>query len=105
MIALGADLIADDQVDLTRSADHVRLSAPAPTQGLIEARGLGLLRCPSVQGVHLHSVLDLDLPEPDRLPPIRTLSVLGVQFPLIAAPKTGHAASALLLYLKHGRQA
>lgn len=37
-------LVADDQVVVARSGDRVEASAPAPLRGLLEVRGLGLIR-------------------------------------------------------------
>ncbi|PIY73077.1 MAG: serine kinase, partial [Rhodobacterales bacterium CG_4_10_14_0_8_um_filter_70_9] len=46
LIALGAALVADDQVALRRVGEAVVAAPPPPLAGLIEARGLGLLRMP-----------------------------------------------------------
>lgn len=105
LIALGAGLVADDAVELLRRGDQVSLRAPAPTRGMIEARGIGLLACPAVGEVPLALVVDLGTPEPARLPPVRHMTVMGVTQPLLWTPKGGHAASALLLFLTYGRRA
>ena len=46
MVALGAELVADDRVDIRRSGKALLLSAPASIAGLVEARGVGILRLP-----------------------------------------------------------
>ena len=44
LIDAGGRLVADDQSELSRCGDVLMVSAPAPIAGLIEARGLGILR-------------------------------------------------------------
>ena len=48
LIDRGAKLIADDRVDLVDDGNRVVLSAPARIKGLIEVRGLGILRFANV---------------------------------------------------------
>lgn len=103
MMALGAGLVADDRTLLERRADAVLLSAPAAIAGLIEARGLGILRAAHAPA-RLHAVLDLDRPETDRLPPPRHREVLGLRFPLLLAVDAPHFAAALVQFLKAGRE-
>ena len=63
LLGRGFDLVADDQVDI---ADG-QVSAPAALAGLLEVRGLGILRLPYVPSAHLALVVDLTL-RADRLP-------------------------------------
>jgi HPr kinase/phosphorylase len=60
----GFDLVADDRVDLVDGW----VSPPEPLAGLIELRGLGLVRIPYVTHAHLTLVVELGaaprLPEP-----------------------------------------
>lgn len=44
LMARGARLVADDRTRLRRDGDRIRASAPDRLAGLIEARGVGLLR-------------------------------------------------------------
>ncbi len=74
-------------------------------QGLIEARGIGILRAPVSEAVDLALAIDLAQPEPDRLPPRRTVTMLGIALPLVLHPQNDHFPDALMLYLRHGRQA
>ena len=69
LIDEGADLIADDQVELRLEDGAVIASAPAVIAGLLEVRGLGLLRLPSIASTKLFLVADLVAPdEIDRMP-------------------------------------
>lgn len=105
LIGLGAGLVGDDRIDLTRRGDRVILTAPEPIRGRIEARGLGILGCPSVGPTPLQAVVDLDREEPDRIPEWRKIDLLGLSFDLILTPPGGHSATALLLFLRYGRLA
>ena len=48
-------------------------------------------------------VVDLDRPERDRLPPDRTIEVLGKNFPVLNNPGSLHFPHAILQYLRAGR--
>lgn len=62
----GFDLVADDQVML----EHGHVSPPPPLAGLMEVRGLGILRLPFTPSARLALVVELGraerLPEPAR---------------------------------------
>ena len=101
LIALGATLVADDRTLLRRDGAVLRASPPPALAGLIEARGLGLLRLPHVADVAVLALLDLDMPEPDRLPVRRTTGLLGVALARILRPCHVQPA-ALIAVLRHG---
>ncbi|WP_163847285.1 HPr kinase/phosphorylase [Pseudooceanicola aestuarii] len=108
LIGLGADLVADDRTDLTCDGARIIASAPAALRGLVEARGLGLLRADHRPAAPLVAILDLDAEEPERLPPHRTTDLLGVTLPLIRGYHNGGMripAPAILQYLRKGRAA
>jgi HPr kinase/phosphorylase len=105
LIALGCQLVADDGTRIAR-ADGGGLLAdcPAPIAGRIEARFVGLLAVPAAAGpVRLAAAVDLDTPETERLPPERSLTLLGQHVPLILNAPGLSFAAALLLYLKGSR--
>ncbi|MEM7191026.1 MAG: HPr kinase/phosphatase C-terminal domain-containing protein, partial [Pseudomonadota bacterium] len=100
MIALGCTLISDDRVVLTRDGDNVTAS-PAPNiEGLIEARGIGLLRLPNALKMPLALILDLGTDATERLPPARTRDLLGCRFPVILTPYRQGLAAAVVLILR-----
>ncbi len=103
MMALGAVLIADDRVAL-RMVEKLALADAAPNiSGLIEARGIGLLRAEPAGPVPVNYVVDLDQTEQARLPdPITTL-VLRQTVPLLRASGVPNLAAALMQLLKMGR--
>ena len=101
LMALGAMLVADDraQVDL-----DLVVTAPPALGGLIEARGVGLLRAEHAPATLVLAV-DLSQAEPDRLPPMRHTLVHGSRLPLVLGRGQDHLACMVLQYLKGGRQA
>ncbi len=103
MIALGADLVADDRVDLSRDEGAVIADAPQRIAGLIEARGIGLLRAAPCGPVALDYVLDMDQTQPARLPEPVTLQLLGHYVPLLFGAGVPNLAEALMQLLKMGR--
>ena len=106
LIALGALLVSDDQTVVMATGGRLVATCPnSALQGLIEARGIGILRAAVCDAVDLVLAIDLAQPEPDRLPPRRTVTMLGIALPLVLHPQNDHFPDALMLYLRHGRQA
>jgi HPr kinase/phosphorylase len=106
LISLGAVLVSDDLTRVTATAGQLHARCPNPAlQGLVEARGLGLLRAPAVGEAPLALAIDLGQPETDRLPPRRTVTILGLPLALVLHPQNDHFPDALMLYLRQGRQA
>ncbi len=103
MMALGAQLVADDQVDLTGQANHVMAGAVPQISGLIEARGIGLLRAEAASPVRLAYVVDLDQSEPARLPEPEEILVLKQTVPLLHGAGVPNLAAGLIQLVKMGR--
>ena len=104
LIDLGARLVADDQVVLTRHGQRVVASAPPTLAGMIEVRGLGVMRVQGVAEASLGLVVDLVAPEKvERVPEPATCEFLGVTLPLIAlAPCEASAAAKVRLAARMG---
>jgi len=105
MMALGADLISDDQTILASQDGRLMASCPPPLRGLIEARGLGLLNAPTVDQAEVVLCADLDHEETERLPPRRHVTFLRHRIDLVYRVANGHFHAALLHYMQHGRHA
>ena len=102
LVALGAGLVADDRTRLRREGPAVLADAPDTIRGLIEARGLGILRVPAIGPQALALVVDLDRESEARLPPPMHADIMGVSLPLVCKSHYAHFPSAILLYLEHG---
>ena len=105
MMALGADLVADDQTELTRDGARLIARAPAALHGLIEARGVGILRATAVAQAEIVLVADLSQPAQGRLPPHQNVTLLGLTLDLVFPPQGDHFPASLLCYLSAGRHA
>lgn len=105
LIAWGCALVADDRTQLTATPDGPVASCPPALLGLIEARGVGLLNAAPQPRAFVRLVVDLDQPEPERLPPHRTVALIGHDVALLHNPGTSHFAAAILQYLRAGRNA
>jgi serine kinase of HPr protein (carbohydrate metabolism regulator) len=103
---LAAHLVADDQVVLTAGHGGVLASAPEALAGLLEVRGLGLLRLAHQPSVHLALLVDLAprasierLPDPGLL----REDLLGQSLPRITLdaglPEAPAIVRAALLHL------
>ena len=104
MISFGARLVADDRTEVTAEAGRLTARCPPAIRGLIEARGLGLLRAPTLDQAEIVLVADLAQAEDQRLPPRRRITILGCETDLVLGLPNDHFPAALMLYLRHGRQ-
>lgn len=104
LMALGADLVADDRVTLSIQDGKLIASAPAAIEGLIEARGVGLLNAKYSGPATIALVIDLDKKETDRLPQTHHIALCDIDLPLLRNPETPHFSHAILQFLKAGRR-
>jgi HPr kinase/phosphorylase len=101
LIDRGAQLVADDQTLLRREGDRVLASAPPTIAGLIEIRGVGLVRVPAAVLAPLVLIADLTgSGDIERMPEWRLETVLGVAVPLVAVAPFEASAPAKLRLLR-----
>jgi len=105
LMALGARLVADDQVEIWRAGAALMAEAPAAIRGRIEARYVGILNAEPAGPTEIALAVDLDVAETERLPPRRSTNLLGVMIPLLHNADIPHFPAAILLYLSQGRSA
>lgn len=103
LLQLGCDLVADDRVNLTQFGDQIIASSPETIAGLIEARGVGILKASSTPGASIVLAIDLDRTEADRLPPDRALRLFDVNIPLLRKVEGVHFPYAVMQYLREGK--
>lgn len=86
LIDAGGRLVADDQSELHRRGEAVVVRAAAAIAGLIEVRGLGIVRVHALPEAPLALLVDLASAEQEieRLPPRQAERVLGCELPRIA---------------------
>lgn len=68
LIDAGAKLVADDQTIVTRHHDALHAAAPENIRGLIEVRGIGLLRLPYVSQIMVALCVELIPGAAERMP-------------------------------------
>jgi serine kinase of HPr protein (carbohydrate metabolism regulator) len=91
----GARLVADDRVGLERDGDRLVARPPRELAGLLEVRGLGIVRLAHRASATVGLVVDLDI-APDRLPRRRSCVVAGVRLPWLALDARHASAPAKL---------
>ncbi|MGH1467004.1 MAG: HPr kinase/phosphorylase [Cognatishimia sp.] len=104
LMSRGATLISDDQTQIDVMEGGLIASAPPAIAGLIEARGVGILKADVAGPTPLKLAVTLDHIEEKRLPPFHTISLLGVTVPLLLRDTHPHFAAAILQYATHGRR-
>jgi len=101
LLGLGATLIGDDRLCISVEDDVVTASAAPNLAGLVEARGIGILAAPTCGAARIRLVVDLDQPEPERLPPRRQHHDFGTPLDLVLGKGNLALAPAIWLLL-HG---
>ena len=102
LIDTGASLVADDRVDLMISNNDVVARAPETLAGLLEVRGLGVLRFPFFDATIIHLVVDLANPKDvARLPERSITDLVGMDRPAVTLnPFEASAVSKVRLALE-----
>lgn len=102
LVGRGAGLVADDQVCVVRRGGALIASAPASLAGMIEARGIGLLRIPFVAEVPVVLAVDMNVAPAARMPQRRTITYLGVEVELISGRGLPNLELALMILMQNG---
>ena len=80
----GARLVADDQTLVERRGDALFARAPETIAGLLEVRGLGIVRLPHLAEVTLRLIVGVTDPTSvERLPMPESRALLGLSLPLL----------------------
>ena len=105
-----SELVADDQVIVSRDQDRLMASAPAMLRGKLEIRGLGIVTLATPPSVPLALVVKLqDHSTIERLPDPATFGILGMTLPLVEidakTPSAPARLRAALTWLKQSGEA
>ena len=96
-VLLCSELVADDQIIVTRDQDKLMASAPAILRGKLEIRGLGIVTLATRASVHLALVVKLqDHAAIERLPDPASFDILGMALPLVEIDAESPSAPARL---------
>jgi HPr kinase/phosphorylase len=104
LIDAGARLVSDDYSKLQREDDTIVVRAPKPISGLIEVRGVGILKIEALAPAPLALIVDLVAPQHvERLPEPCSETIFGLAIPVVAiAPFEASAAAKLRFALAAG---
>jgi HPr kinase/phosphorylase len=93
-------LIGDDAVTLAADGDRLIASAPPNIAGLLEVRGVGLVRLPVAAPAPVALILALSGPPAERLPetPLPARVIAGVAMPVLAFEPGAIAPAARALW-------
>lgn len=104
LLSRGAGLVADDRVELFVDAGRLRARAPVSIAGLLEVRGVGIVKLPHVGSVRVEMVVCLvpeaavpRLPEPARWQPPEPLVSETGEFPPLLRLALSDAANRVVL--------
>lgn len=100
MMALGCDLVADDQCEIHAEGDALIARCPENIKSKIEARRFGILECAAIDQARLTCAVDLDVLEDNRLPEPYAIELQGYSLRLFKNPGLTLLPFALLTYLK-----
>ncbi len=103
LIALGAELVADDLTRLELVEGRLFALAPPRLQGVIEARGVGLIRAPFRPRAELALLIEMERVTQERLPQVHTTRLLGVAVETICRVEAAHFPAAVRQLVLCGR--
>jgi serine kinase of HPr protein (carbohydrate metabolism regulator) len=101
---LTAQLVADDQVKLTRIEDHLEAQAPEALAGLLEVRGVGIVRVAHFPSTRVDLAVRLrSQKEIERMPDLaeQRHEVLGISIPLLDIDPAADSAPARIRAAVH----
>ncbi|MQQ08685.1 serine kinase [Epibacterium sp. SM1979] len=102
LLAYGATLVSDDRTEVMCEGHQLVAKAPAAISGLIEARGLGILRAETCEKATVCAIVTMDEIETERLPPKRCMDILSVAVPVFHKGESPSFAAGVLQFLKGG---
>jgi HPr kinase/phosphorylase len=102
LMALGAELVADDRTAVRAAEGQLIASCPPRLSGRIEARFVGILNARPAGPAQVTLVVDMGKVETERLPPAREVRIAEVSLPLLHKVESSHFPAAILQYLKEG---
>lgn len=102
VMARGGKLVADDRVALRRDGEgRLLASAPAMLSGMVEARGIGLLRAEALPECEVVLAVDLGRAPGARMPHSADITYLGSPLRLISGREVPNLDVIVTLFL-HG---
>ena len=108
LIAMGARLVSDDQTHVSTRDQKVIARPPETLAGLLEMRGIGLVKLDYQAQAEVVLVVDMSTgaadPSVPRLPQLRKTTLGYVAVPLIPGKNRPHLAYETMVCLRAGRE-
>lgn len=81
----GATLVADDRIDVERQNNTIIASCPEAIKGLLEVRGIGIIKVPYLELCDIKMAVNLvdDIKQIERMPENKFYEIHQVKIPLI----------------------
>ncbi len=97
-------LVGDDRIHLAAVNGRLLMRPATALAGLIELRGLGIVRLPFEPVAVAHLVVDLAVPDAARIPDpaAQSVEIAGVRLARLPVAPGGDAFSQLLGFLQYG---
>jgi serine kinase of HPr protein (carbohydrate metabolism regulator) len=93
----GAQLVADDQTEVSYENGHVIMSSNAVIEGLLEVRGVGIMAVPCVPRARLGLIVDLTpIGQIERMPEKEFDEIIGVKVRRLRLPPFAVSTAAKL---------
>ncbi len=106
LIDAGGRLVADDYTDVSEVAGRLVATAPPKVHGLLEVRGIGIIRLQAKPSARLIACVDLvPIDKIERMPVTEDVRILGVSLPrfvVCAAEPSSVAKVALVVRIACG---
>jgi HPr kinase/phosphorylase len=103
LLSRGCVLVSDDRTRIALTDGDLTATVPGEAgQGLIEARGIGILRVPFTARAHPRLAVDLDAKPTARLPDRATVTLLGREIDLIRGAGLVNLGAVIHLLLTEG---
>ena len=101
LLALGSTLVADDQCELVKNNNKLRVFKPASLPNSIEIRGVGLVAVPMVVETRLDWIVNMDEVEKERMPDLRFTEIDGYRIPTVFGKNMDDLASRIYVLVSN----
>tara|TARA_B100000989_G_scaffold236078_1_gene182921 strand:- start:751 stop:1173 length:423 start_codon:yes stop_codon:yes gene_type:complete len=83
LIDSGGTLISDDQTVCLKKQNEIFLYSIKEIYGLLEVKGMGIIKVPYVENVKMKIIVSLIKKKPERINPKNKKKILGLNFPYL----------------------
>lgn len=98
-----AKLVSDDRTDVQNVFGRLEASAPKTLEGLLEVRGVGIIKTEYIKKTNIDVAIELTTEKPERMPDAKKYEIEGIKIPLfylnpfeVSAPSKAVAILSLL---------